>query len=248
MNMLEKVGRKGLADAAADRIRDAIFAGTFPPGASLREVELAADLDVSRGSVREGLAILEREGLVHSGWHRGTKVIDVTVEDAHEIYAVRAALEGLAARSAIGRVDLDQLDALVDGMAAHLTDTTREPELSTAPGSAFPSPTPPPVGWNPGAGGHQDDLLALDMRFHDLIYQATGNRRLINAWEALRSQMYLFQTTRIRLSHQHYRNIVVDEHREIVRLLRAGDGYALAQYAEEHVQSGRRVLVAALTP
>ncbi|GAB3875475.1 GntR family transcriptional regulator [Kibdelosporangium lantanae] len=222
--MLRKVGRRGLADAAADRIRDAIFAGTFPPGAALREVELAADLDVSRGSVREGLTILEREGLIHSGWHRGTKVIDVTVQDANEIYAVRAALEGLAARSAIGRVDLDELDALVDGMVAHLVETERTSD------------------------GQHDDLLALDMRFHDLIYQATGNTRLVNAWEALRSQMYLFQMTRIRLSHQHYRNIVVDEHREIVRLLRAGDGYALAQYAEEHVQSGRRVLVAALTP
>ncbi|MFD1046427.1 GntR family transcriptional regulator, partial [Kibdelosporangium lantanae] len=123
-----------------------------------------------------------------------------------------------------GRVDLDELDALVDGMVAHLVETERTSD------------------------GQHDDLLALDMRFHDLIYQATGNTRLVNAWEALRSQMYLFQMTRIRLSHQHYRNIVVDEHREIVRLLRAGDGYALAQYAEEHVQSGRRVLVAALTP
>jgi len=60
--------------------------------------------------------------------------------------------------------------------------------------------------------------------------------------------VYLFQLTRIRLSHEHYRAVVVDEHREIVRLLRAGDGDAVARYAEEHVQSARRVLVAALTP
>jgi DNA-binding GntR family transcriptional regulator len=215
--MLEKADRRGLADEAADRIRDAIFGGVFPPGAALREVELAASLDVSRGSVREGLAILDREGLVQSAWHRGTKVIDLTVQDAEEVYAVRAALEGLAARSAIGRVELSDLDALVDRMAA----------LHKAKADSA-------------------DLLALDMRFHDTIYRAAGNRRLLEAWLALRSQVYLFQLNRIR--HESYRAIVVEEHREIVAQLRGGDADTLTRHAEEHVHSARRVLVAALSP
>jgi DNA-binding GntR family transcriptional regulator len=179
-------------------------------------VDLAASLDVSRGSVREGLTMLEREGLVHSVWHRGTKVIDLTVQDAEEVYAVRAALEGLAARTAIGRVDLTELDALVDTMAARLK-----------------------------AKADSASLLALDMQFHDTIYRATGNRRLIEAWQALRSQVYLFQVNRIR--HENYRAIVVDEHRAIVDLLRAGDAEAITRYAEGHVHSARRVLVAALS-
>ncbi|MET0133003.1 MAG: GntR family transcriptional regulator [Kibdelosporangium sp.] len=212
---LQRADRRGLADEAADRIRDAIFADVFPPGSPLREVELAASLDVSRGSVREGLAILEREGLVHSAWHRGTRVIDLTVQDAEEVYAVRAALEGLAARSAIGHVDLVALDALVDTMGVRL--------LTNA-----------------------DGLLALDMEFHDTIYRATGNARLREAWHALRSQVYLFQLTRIRLSNENYRAIVVDEHRELVALLRAGDAEAVTRFAEEHVNSALRVLVAAL--
>jgi DNA-binding GntR family transcriptional regulator len=212
--MLERAERRGLADEAADRIRDAIFAGVFPPGSQVREVELAADLDVSRGSVREGLAILQREGLVQSAWHRGTKVIDLTVRDAEDVYAVRAALEGLATRSAIGLVDLAELDMVVDAMAARPDD----------------------------AG-----LLALDMRFHDTIYQATGNARLNSAWQALRSQVYLFQVTRIRLGQENYRAIVVGEHREIVSLLRNGDAAALTEFAEEHVHSARRVLVQALS-
>jgi DNA-binding GntR family transcriptional regulator len=216
--MLQRADRRGLADEAADRIRDAIFAGGFPPGAQLREVELAADLDVSRGSVREGLAILEREGLVHSAWHRGTKVIDLTVQDAEEVYAVRAALEGLAARSAAGSVDLAALGDLVDTMAQRLA-----------------------------AGANSADLLALDMQFHDTIYRATGNARLIQAWHALRSQVYLFQLTRIRLRHENYRAVVVDEHRELVDLLRDGTAEAVTKFAEEHVHSARRVLVQALS-
>lgn len=217
MQALRKADRRGLADEAADRIREAILAGVFPPGSPVREVELAASLDVSRGSVREGLAVLEREGLVRSAWHRGTRVIDLTVQDAEEVYSVRAALEGLAGRSAIGRVDLDALGRLVDVMARRLT-----------------------------SGAPSTELLALDIEFHDAIYEAAGNRRLLDAWHAVRSQVHLFQLTRIRLGYPDYRAVVVDEHREIVRLLSAGDADAVTHHAEEHVRSALRVLVGQL--
>jgi DNA-binding GntR family transcriptional regulator len=216
---VRKAVRRGLPDEVADRIRDAILAGVFPPGSPVREVELAESLDVSRGSVRDGLAVLEREGLVQSAWHRGTKVIDLTVQDAEEVYSVRAALEGLATRSAVGNVDLAALSELVGRMERGLQ-----------------------------AGLASEELLAVDIEFHDTIYQAAGNRRLLEAWHAVRSQVYLFQLTRIRLGHHNYRAIVVDEHREIVRLLQAGDGDAIARFAEEHVHSALRALVATLTP
>ncbi|MGY2062844.1 GntR family transcriptional regulator, partial [Nocardia gipuzkoensis] len=90
---LPKAARRGLSHEAADVIREAIFAGDFAPGAPLREVELAAALGVSRGSVREGLAVLEREGLIRSGWHRGTTVIEVTAVDVEEVYTLRGALD-----------------------------------------------------------------------------------------------------------------------------------------------------------
>ncbi|ONI77026.1 GntR family transcriptional regulator [Actinosynnema sp. ALI-1.44] len=217
--MLRPAGRRGLAEEAADRIRDAIFGGDFPPGSALREVDLAAQLDVSRGSVREGLAILEREGLVQSEWHRGTKVIDLTARDAEEVYSVRAALEGLAGRAAIGRVDLTALTRLVDTMAGGLAD-----------------------------GVPSENLLALDIEFHDTIYQATANRRLIEAWYAVRSQVYLFQLTRIRLGHNEYRAVVVDEHRQMVKLLERGEAHAVTRFAEEHVHSALRALTEQLSP
>jgi DNA-binding GntR family transcriptional regulator len=216
---LRPADRRGLADEAADRIREAIFAGGFPPGTPLREVDLAASLDVSRGSVREGLTMLEREGLVHSAWHRGTKVIDLTVQDAEDVYAVRAALESLAARSAVGKVDLAELESLVESMTVQLK-----------------------------AGADSASLLALDIEFHDTIYRATGNVRLLDAWHAVRSQVYLFQLTRIRLGQDNYRAVVVDEHRELIKLLRTGDAEAITRFAEEHVHSALRVLVQSLTP
>jgi DNA-binding GntR family transcriptional regulator len=209
---LQSAARRGLAEESADRIRDAIFDGHFPPGAPLREVELAKDLDVSRGSVREGLALLEREGLVHSAWHRGTTVIDVTPRDVEEVYTVRAALDRLAALTATDEAALATLDEIVAAMAADI---------------------------DRGA----PHLLALDIAFHDTVYAATGNSRLIQAWQAIRSQVYLFQLRRIATSQQDYLARVVVEHEQLAVLIRSGDLDLLARTAEEHVHSARRALL-----
>ncbi|QBI52369.1 putative HTH-type transcriptional regulator YdfH [Streptomonospora litoralis] len=214
---MRKAQRRSLGQEAADRVRDAVFAGYFAPGAPLREVELAASLEISRGSVREGLARLEQEGLVRSVWHRGTRVIELSAADVDEVYTVRAALERLAFATAAGRIDasaLAGLDGVVDGMARSLAE---------------------------GADGPA--LLALDMDFHDRVYEAAANRRLLDAWHAVRSQVYLFQLTRIARDDAEYRGILVGEHRELAGLLRRGDTACLAVAAEEHVDSARRRLV-----
>ncbi|MDI5962148.1 GntR family transcriptional regulator [Streptomyces sp. SL13] len=217
---LPKARLRGLAQEAADLVREAIFAGHFPPGSPLREVELAAALGVSRGSVREGLALLEREGLVRSVWHRGTTVVDITAQDVEEVYAVRAALDRLAATSArrtASEGQLAELDDLVGAMSAEIAGEASGPRL-----------------------------LALDIAFHDRIYDAAGNRRLSDAWQAVRSQVHLFQLRRVALGYQHYRARVVDEHRELAALLRSGDPATLARRAEEHVHSACRSLLAGL--
>ncbi|MEU6284454.1 GntR family transcriptional regulator [Streptomyces sp. NPDC047028] len=222
---LPKASRRGLAQEAADLLREAIFSGHFPPGSQLREVELAGSLGVSRGSVREGLALLQREGLVRSVWHRGTTVIDVTVEDIEEVYTLRAALDRLAATSAqrsSAESQLDELDSLVGAMADEIGGAAAD-DVSGA------------------------RLLALDLAFHDRIYDAAGNRRLTAAWHAVRSQVHLFQLRRIALGHEHYRARVVDEHRELAALLRSDDRETLARRAEEHVDSARRSLLDGLS-
>ncbi|WP_160051394.1 GntR family transcriptional regulator [Nocardiopsis sp. FR26] len=218
---MRRARRRGLAHEAADRIRDSIFEGLLPPGTALREVELATSLDVSRGSVREGLAILEREGLVRSEWHRGARVIDLSPADVDEVYTVRAALERLATRTAAARATperLTELSVLVSAMEQALA-----------------------------SGADSATLLSLDIAFHDRVYETAGNSRLIRAWEGVRSQVYLFQLTRIRLGHAQYRAVVVEEHRDVVRMLAAGDTPRVAEAAEEHVDSARRALVRMLT-
>lgn len=214
---MRRARRRGLAHEAADRIRESIFEGLAPPGTALREVELAASLDVSRGSVREGLAILEREGLVRSEWHRGARVIELSPVDVDEVYTVRAALERAAVRAAAANATPDRL-AELSGLVNAMERALR-------------------------AGADSPALLTLDMAFHDRVYETAGNGRLTEAWLGVRSQVYLFQLTRIRLGHDQYRSVVVEEHRNLVRLLAQGDTPGLAEAAEEHVDSARRALV-----
>ena len=109
--------RRGLADEVADRIRDAIFDGTYAPGSQLREVELAEALGVSRGPVREALLKLDREGLVRGEWHRGTTVTSLSEVDVAELDSLRAALEQLAVGLVIDRAPgLEAVDAAVARM------------------------------------------------------------------------------------------------------------------------------------
>ncbi len=219
---VERVKRRGLGDDAADLVREAIFDGRFPPGAPLREIELAEQLGVSRGSVRDGLAVLAREGLIRTGWHQPTTVIEIASEDVEEVYALREALDGLAARTAqprIGDSEVSQLLDLVDEMAAEVDGR-----------------------------GDATALVHLDITFHDTIYAIAANQRLTSAWQAVRSQVHLFQLRRVRDGYLPYRDGVVREHREIVELLQGADQRAVEEVAREHVAAARRSLLASLPP
>ncbi|MFI7124843.1 GntR family transcriptional regulator [Nonomuraea sp. NPDC050153] len=185
--------RRGLADEVADRIREAIFAGTYAPGAQLREVELSGALDVSRGPVREALLRLEREGLVRSAWHRGATVTTLSAEDVIELDSLRAALEQLAVRQVVTHASDDDI-AAVEQAAARMERAEDE-----------------------------HDMVRCDIAFHDAVYAAARHRRLEEAWQAIRSQVHLFLLTRIGLDSADYLSHIPEEHRGLAAALRARD-------------------------
>ncbi|MCJ2048549.1 GntR family transcriptional regulator [Methylobacterium sp. J-070] len=82
-----------------DAVRAAITAGVYAPGERLIERALCADLGVSRASVREAMRRLEAEKLVHTRPHRGPVVAAISVDEARQLYALRAVLEGYAAQA-----------------------------------------------------------------------------------------------------------------------------------------------------
>jgi DNA-binding GntR family transcriptional regulator len=85
-------------EATAEILRERILNGTFHPGARLVEAEIARQLGISRGPVREAIATLRAEGLVHEAPRKGSFVAQLSADDVREIYELRAALEGQAAR------------------------------------------------------------------------------------------------------------------------------------------------------
>jgi DNA-binding GntR family transcriptional regulator len=191
-----------LADEVADRVRDAIFSGSYSPGAQLREVELSLALDVSRGPVREALLRLEREGLVRTEWHRGATVTALSPDDIAEIDSLRGALEELAVRRLIAHAS-DEDITTIDGAAARMRRVVDDHEM-----------------------------VSCDIAFHDAVYAASHHRRLQDAWSAIRSQVQLFLLSRIGVDNHGYLKQVRDEHQELVNALRTRDvDTALALFA-----------------
>src|SRR5260221_8103898 len=82
----------------AQKLREAIMSGTLKPGQRLIERELCEMTGVSRPSIREALRLLEADGLVNTVPHRGPVVSTISLEEAKQLYAARAVLEGFAGR------------------------------------------------------------------------------------------------------------------------------------------------------
>jgi DNA-binding GntR family transcriptional regulator len=82
----------------AQKLREAIMSGTLSPGQRLVERELCEMMGVSRPSIREALRLLEADGLVNTVPHRGPVVSTISLEEARQLYAARAILEGFAGR------------------------------------------------------------------------------------------------------------------------------------------------------
>lgn len=100
------------ADEAYAQLRQTIRGGGLMPGERLVETELAERLGLGRNAVRTALARLEQDGLVERSPFRGARVRIISEAEAAEILEARAALEGLAARHAAGRVTPEQVEEL----------------------------------------------------------------------------------------------------------------------------------------
>ena len=94
---IEPLVRESTPSIIAEKLRKAIGHGELRPGAQLGEAELARELGVSRGPLREGMQRLTQEGLLVSIRNRGLFVIEMTPENVHDMYVARSAVERAAA-------------------------------------------------------------------------------------------------------------------------------------------------------
>src|SRR5262245_1164680 len=201
--------KRSLADDVVDRLRDAIFHGSFKPGEPLREEQLAAMLDVSRGPVREALVQLEREGLVLVRRHRGATVARLSRGDLEEVYSLRLALERLATQRAVQLATEQDFQGLEEVLKAFDIVLSRRPS--------------------------EKEVAELDVRFHDLIYRAARHQRLYESWANLRSQIYIFLLSR-NVANPDFREITVKAHAELLETLRSRDEARAVLAIEDHLR------------
>ena len=152
-----------------DRLTTAIRTGALPPGERLVELQIAAQLGVSRAPLREALRKLEADGLVQTTKGRGTFVVEPSESEVEQMVVMRAVLEGLAARL----------------VATNATSEERRElrELHEQMQSA--------------AEAHDGVLWReTDWHFHERLCAAAGNRFLLETWRALSNVMRIYQRGR----------------------------------------------------
>jgi DNA-binding GntR family transcriptional regulator len=111
-----------------DRLRMAIYRGELAPGQRLVESELAQKYDISRGAVREALALLQNEGLITRQRNRSAWVRPITIDEAIEILEVRAVVEGLCAAKAAANATKEDHDELRK-LAAEMADAVNSGDV-----------------------------------------------------------------------------------------------------------------------
>lgn len=205
--MMRRLRRQPAENLAATKLRNAILSGSLRPGTRLRQVELASRFGVSRMPVRQALLALEREGLVKTDPWRGSIVTPLDLDTIRDMYAVRGILERHVARALAGRGDFDAA-ALHEVVAAGRRATAR---------SDYPR------------------LIELDLKFHTQLYEAFGNRVLLEVMQS--HWIHIRRIMAITLTLAEVRRRVWDEHAGILKAIEAGDVERAGALAETHTSA-----------
>lgn len=198
-------------------VRNAITTRELEPGAVVNESLLAKTLGVSRSPIRDAMQALFREGLVVRGSNGRYYVARLSREDLDGIYAVRAALEGLAAYL----VCQDVADADIEALEDILRREKRAAELHDASG-----------------------LLEAGTAFHEWIIVRAGNPVLSELTLMLRGRTRPFTLESSRLRSREID--AVREHEEFIEALRRRDARRARDLMEHHLEQSRFRLLRAL--
>jgi DNA-binding GntR family transcriptional regulator len=208
---------KPLREIVFETLRDAIITGKLSPGERLMEIQLAEEMGVSRTPVREAIRKLELESFVVMVPRKGAYVAGVSIKDIADVFEVRAALEGLAASLAAERITEEELDQLERSIVSIN-------EVSD--------------------GKNIDKVVENDTDFHDLLYRAARNEKLIGIITNLKEQIQRFRATSLAVTGR--TKIAVEEHKQIVEALSERDTELAGELARQHIENAENVMLAAL--
>jgi DNA-binding GntR family transcriptional regulator len=193
-----------LPTQVADHLRERILDGTLASGERIVEAELAAELGVSRHTLRSALQTLTHEGLLVQDQFRSTHVAKPTARDVYEIYTLRNALEAMACRLAAERAPASGttgVDAAVERMRAA------------------------------AEAGDREAVKAADFDFHVAVVELAGHARLREHYRMLHAQTRLFLSLTAADYPLHEIAVL---HAELAEAIRAGDTARAERLGGDH--------------
>jgi DNA-binding GntR family transcriptional regulator len=188
------------------KIRDDILNGKYEENEELKEVAIGQELGVSRTPVREALRQLELEGLVQIIPNRGAFVVGIQAKDVHDIYMIRARLEGLCARWACQNATKEELSDMEENV--YLAEFH-------------------------AAKGNMEQMADLDNEFHRILYAACDSKMLEHL--LIDYHQYVFRIRRKTLSTPERASASNKEHRGIMEAIKAKDEDLAEKLASEHM-------------
>ncbi len=203
---IAQLQNSSLTMVVQQEIERAILAGEYRPGAKLNEAALALKLGVSRGPVREAFRMLDEAGLVRTEKNRGVFVRDIPIDEAIEIFELRAVMEELVGRR----------------LAQHMTVAQRQEAEALVHAMEDAVKT---------RDAHNYHLLNL--QFHQRLVEMAGNRKLTSIYRKLIKEISLFR--RLNLADENLLPASAQAHWEILKAITSGQpetaGRALFDHA-----------------
>ncbi len=206
---LSAIDSRPTAVVIADQLRERIIDGSFGPGDQINEAQVANQLNVSRGPVREALQRLVQEGLLIGRPNRGVFVRELTLRDIAEVYEAREVIECAAAENIVARsqADREELVARLEEIARRMRGPLDARDWSA--------------------------LSRVDLEFHTALVEAGDNSRLTRAYQTLATEALIclshFENTYPRPDR------VLPGHLEIAELVRKGDMKAIHLALHQHL-------------
>lgn len=213
------IDKRSLDRQAAEWVREAVIEGRLPPGTRITEVGLAAEIGLSRSTVRTALQRLAADGLVMQRPYSGWEIAGLSPEDAVELYSLRYYLEGLAARLAAERID-DAGRATLKSAMQNLRGVLSK--------------------------GSRRDIAEADLGIHRAITALSGHKRLLAFCELLSQSIliyYVMSTNRTMSST----DALISEHEELVNAILAGDVDKAEALTHAHIRNAQRSVIDNLT-
>lgn len=197
-----------LRDVVFNTLRQAILKGELEPGERLMEIQLAERLGVSRTPIREAIRKLELEGLVLMIPRKGAEVAKISEKSLRDVLEVRRSLEELAMELACQRMTDDDIRDLEEAQEAFRKAIQR---------------------------GDAMTIAETDEHYHDIIYNGTGNARLVQILNNLREQMYRYRLEYIK--DEDKRHILLVEHDQILKALSLRHVHEAKIAIREHIDN-----------